>query len=132
MKFNTTRLLVNDMSVSMAFYKDTLGLPVRFGDPDGVYTEFVLDDEISLALYGRGMMADVVGTGQLANNVEAQDRFTITFVVEDLDATVAALAEKGLHPSTPITDRPLWMLRTVHYRDPDGNLIEIHAGLPES
>lgn len=132
MKLSTTRLLVNDMNASLTFYKDTLGLPLRFGDPDGEYVELIVNDEVSLALFGRTAMAEATGTTHLPASAPSQDNFTITFLVDDVDATVATLASRGLTPSVAPTDRPTWMMRTVHYRDPDGNLVEIHAGLPDT
>jgi len=132
LKLSTTRLLVNDMKVSVAFYHETLGLPVRFADPDGEYTEFVVSEEVSLGLYSRAAMAEIAGSSQLPSHADAQDRFVITFVVDDVEAAAADLATRNLHPVVPITDRHEWMMRTVHYRDADGNLIEIHGNLPEA
>jgi catechol 2,3-dioxygenase-like lactoylglutathione lyase family enzyme len=53
----------------------------------------------------------------------------LCFDVGDVDATHRALAGQGVVFLTPPTDRPAWMIRTAHFRDPDGNLVEINAPL---
>jgi hypothetical protein len=51
-------------------------------------------------------------------------------VVEDLDATVKKLRERGAQFVTEPKDQPNWGIRTAHLRDPDGNLIEINSPMP--
>ena len=129
MKLLNVRLLVNDMSASLAFYRDTMGFTQLFADPGGEYTELSAGPSVTIALFGKTHMAEAVGTTNKPAHAEHQDTFVIAFEVDNVDETVAQLEAKGVVIDTPAQDRPLWMMRTAHLRDPDGNLIEIMAGL---
>ena len=129
MKLLNIRLLVNDMNTSLAFYRDKLGLEQLFADPDGEYTELSVGGAVTLALFGKTHMAEAVGTTHKPAYGACQDACAIVFEVDNVDATVAQLEAKGVVIDTPAQDRPLWMMRTAHLRDPDGNLIEIITGL---
>lgn len=129
MKLLNIRLLVADMNASLRFYRDTLGFEQLFADPDGEYTELSVGGAVTLALFGRTHMAEAVGTTHKPAFSACQDAFTLAFEVDDVDGTVARLEAKGVVMDTPAQDRPTWMMRTAHFRDPDGNLIEILTGL---
>ena len=49
--------------------------------------------------------------------------------VEDVAAACRHLQSHGIPLTTPMTDHPDWGIRTAHFRDPDGNLIEINCSL---
>jgi lactoylglutathione lyase len=131
MNFNLThiRLLVRDMAASVKFYRDVLGLKVAVGGEDDVYTEFESGNCV-LALYGQSMMSEVTGTQDKPAKVETQDKSLIWFGVENVDETYRELSAKGVEFVVLPTDRKPWGLRTAHFRDPDGNLIEIGHGIP--
>lgn len=129
--YSHTRLLVTDMAASVRFYRDIMGFKVNVGGEGDVYTEFDTGAH-TLSLYGRQMMADVVGSGNLPASAAVQDNHLIWFLVENVDASVAELQAKGVQIIVAPTDRPLWGLRTAHFRDPSGNLIEIGHGIPMS
>lgn len=133
LKFSQLRLLVTDVKACFVFYRDVLGLPPVFEpDEEGTYADFDLGNNTSLGLYKRSMMADDIGTGGKPADADAQDRVAVTFQVDDVDAEVSALQAKGVIFIAPAVDRPSWGLRTAHFRDPDGNLLEIHAGVKQS
>lgn len=133
LKFSQLRLLVTDVKACFAFYRDVLGLtPVFEPDEAGSYADFDFGNNTSFALYKRSMMADDIGTGSKPADANAQDRVAVTFQVDDVDAEMAALQAKGVTFIAPAVDRPSWGLRTAHFRDPDGNLLEIHAGVKQS
>ena len=50
---------------------------------------------------------------------------TPEFAVPSLQTLLA----KGVTVLVPPTDHPDWGIRTVHFRDPDGNLIEVNQNL---
>jgi lactoylglutathione lyase len=75
-------------------------------------------------------MSQALGTTNLPAQAEAQDRFLLIFGVEDLDATVARMRERGAQFVTEPADHPEWGIRTAHLRDPDGNIIEINSDMP--
>lgn len=133
LKFSQIRLLVTDVKACFVFYRDVLGLtPVFEPDEDGIYADFDLGNQTSLGLYQRALMAGDIDEGNKPSDAEAQDRAAVTFGVDDVDAEVTALQAKGVTFIALAVDRPSWGLRTAHFRDPDGNLLEIHAGVKQS
>jgi lactoylglutathione lyase len=126
-----TRLLVSDFPKCFEFYRDVIGLPVIQEVEGDIYAEFNAGDTI-LALYHREMMAAVIGTSEKPANAERQDHVVLTFEVADVDATYADLKARGVHFVTEPADQEAWVLRVAHFRDPDGNLIEINAPLKQA
>ncbi|MCW5874655.1 MAG: VOC family protein [Anaerolineales bacterium] len=122
------RLLVEDIEACKAFYQTALGLGVPEVAVEGVYYEFVAGPA-RLGLYKRELMQSVAGVAQTAS---AGDRAVLTFEVEDVDATYAALQLHGAQFVTQPHDQEAWALRVAHLRDPEGNLIEINAPLKKS
>jgi predicted enzyme related to lactoylglutathione lyase len=51
----------------------------------------------------------------------------IAFAVDEVDAAYDALTAMGIKFLAPPSDRPEWLARIVHLRDPAGNLIELWA-----
>jgi catechol 2,3-dioxygenase-like lactoylglutathione lyase family enzyme len=132
MQLNYVRLLVNDFTACFRFYRDVLGMTVTWGEEGSGYADFAVDDSFSLALFDRSDMAQALGTAHLPANAEAQDRVALIFGVEDVEAATQALTRQGVSFVTPPTDHPDWGIRTAHFRDPDGNLIEIFNPLPQA
>jgi lactoylglutathione lyase len=128
-RYTHTRLLVADLPACTRFYRDVFGFKPTFGDEDSVYVEFDTGS-VRLSLYGRQMMADIVGQGSLPLDADAQGRVLLFIAVENADAAYEELKTKGIEFLVPPTDRPVWGLRTAHCQDPDGNLIEIGHAIP--
>jgi lactoylglutathione lyase len=122
------RLLVTDFPACFRFYRDVLGFEALWGEEGGRYADFKVGDAI-VALYDRRLMAEAVGTAGKPVEVEAQDRVLLVFAVEDVDAAYDQLKARGIKFVTEPQDRPDWGIRTAHFRDPDGNLIEIYRDL---
>lgn len=118
------RLLVDDVASCREFYRDKLELPVVFETP--VYVQ-LQSGPVSIGLYRRGEMASSVGDESLA--AAGGDGAVIVLRVENVDAAVAQLGERGVEPIDLPTDQPTWGLRAVHFRDPAGNLVELIAAL---
>lgn len=123
-KFSQVRLLVDDFPACFRFYQETLGFPVNFGDENEVYADFDAGG-VQLALYRRDLMANDIGIGDKPAVADAQDRTSLTFEVENVDDAARELAGKGIVIVFAPTDRPAWGMRTAHFRDPSGNLLEI-------
>jgi len=130
MHLNQIRLLVTNFDACFRFYRDVLHLPVGFGDEGDVYADFKLGGDLTLALFERQEMAQAVGTADLPTTANSQDRVSLTFAVDDLQATVTHLQAHGVELVAEPTDRPAWGMRTAHFRDPDGNLLEIFVPIP--
>lgn len=120
------RLLVDDFPTCFRFYRDTLGFPATFGAEDDVYADFQTGGQ-GIALFARSLMADAVGRTNATANT--QDAAVLVLATTNVDEAADALRAKGVVLVTEPADRPLWGIRTAHFRDPDGHLIEINSSL---
>jgi catechol 2,3-dioxygenase-like lactoylglutathione lyase family enzyme len=127
-KFTNIRILVSDYAKSFAFYSGVLGLPVRFSDEQSGYGEFDTGT-VTLALFSRENMAAALVVETPPSEGDGLGRAVLVLNVEDVDAACLELQKKGVAILVPPTDRPAWTIRTAHFKDPDGNLIEINSYL---
>lgn len=128
MKLTTIRVLATRFDETVAFYRDTLGIPVRADA--GVYVAFDAGG-FELGVFGRDSMRAIVPT--MPESGATSDHLLIDLEVDDLDATMNALRDKGVGFDTEAHDQPNWGMRVVHLRDPEGNLLELYErlSLPE-
>jgi catechol 2,3-dioxygenase-like lactoylglutathione lyase family enzyme len=103
-------LPVTDMSRSVAFYRDRLGLEVA--EHDGDWSEVTAGDQ---------------RIGLNANESPGGDGgAVIAFTVDDdLEATVQALTAEGVEFADDISEHP-WG-KIVPFKDPDGNDLQLYA-----
>lgn len=130
MKLNSVRLMVSRFNDCFLFYRDVLGLRIKWGELDSDYASFHLDGEGFLAIFRRDLMARDVRTEHLPSDAVAQDRSAVILQVDDVDAVCRRAGERGASFVNPPTDFPDYGIRAAHLRDPDGNLIEINSRLP--
>jgi catechol 2,3-dioxygenase-like lactoylglutathione lyase family enzyme len=123
------RLLVRDFDTCVAFYRDKLGLPVAMHIGHAKFAEFDTG-QTALEIYDRGQMADIVGRTGAPDPEATVDQTLLTLQVDSVDETYEVLRAKGVAFDVPPTDRPDWGARTAHFRDPDGNLIELFQHVP--
>ncbi|MEP6754154.1 MAG: VOC family protein [Chthonomonadales bacterium] len=128
LKLAYNRLLTNNYKGMFLFYRDVLGFKPCYGDENDVYGEFETGDT-TIALFMREFMSGVVGTGDKPTDADAQDRVAFIFEVESVDESTVTLKSRGAEFITQPEDRPEWGIRTSHFRDPDGNLIELYHRL---
>jgi predicted enzyme related to lactoylglutathione lyase len=50
--------------------------------------------------------------------------------VDDVDRTTEQLKSRGAQIVVEPMSHPEWGIRTLHLRDPDGNLIEVNSQMP--
>ena len=131
MKFTHIRLLVKNYQSCFNFYRDVFGYNAIWGDENSGYADFETESAI-IALFGRDAMADAVGKSGLPSDVTSQDTASLIFEVPNVDRASQELKTKGVVFETEPMDRPEWGIRTAHFRDPDGNLIEINQPLKET
>lgn len=129
LRFTHTRLLVENMDVCYKFYRDTLELKPKFDGEGSVYAEFDAGNGHTLALFSRELMHKAIGSTFGANRGGGDDSVVIAFEVPNVDAVCEMLQKKGVTFSCQPCDQKEWMLRVAHFRDPDGHLLEINAGL---
>ena len=109
-----TMVVVSDMDKSVEFYRDKLGLTLKFQSPE--WTEF-LTGTTTLALHGGG----VARTGPPAGDPSKQaGACSIGFNVENVDETYAQLQAKGIRFVMPPTQREDEGIKLAVAIDPDG------------
>ena len=127
-RYTHTRLLVSDFPASFHFYRDILNFPVHLGDEAGPYAEFHTHAGHILALFHRPLMAAALEEHWPAP-AAGQDRAVLCLAVDNVDTAFEELKRLGAKVVAPPADRPDWMIRTAHFRDPDNHLIEINHPL---
>lgn len=118
-------LFVSDLERAVAFYRDVIGLPLRFAAE--AYAEFAVEGA-KFALFPRCELPSLIGIAAPSDPVP-WPQGEIAFFVEDVDADHARLQAAGVRVLAPPTDRP-WGERTLHVADPDGNVIELTRAKP--
>ena len=111
-KISSTYYGVSDMDRALAFYRDTLQLPVKFQDGDK-WTQFDIGGQ---ALAIATPAPEQVGPGQGAAAV---------LEVEDLDAMRRRLEQAGVQTGNTVDMGGHGRFFTV--RDPDGNLVQFFS-----
>lgn len=130
MKFSNVRLLVKDFAKCFRFYTEQLGLDPTWGDENTGYASFKVADGIEgLALFSSDRMATVVGNANKQQPVAMREKSMVSFSVDNVDETFAALQAKGVTFISEPTDMPDWGMRTLYLRDPEENLIELFTPL---
>lgn len=110
-------IYVSDMERSVAFYRDVLGLPLKFSSPG--WSEFN-NGGTTLALHRHLNPGD--GHAQTPHAVAGQA--TLIFVVDDLQATYETLKAEGAHFSMEPQKQPTGLTFAL-LPDPDGFIITL-------
>ncbi len=116
MRVNYAIVFVSDMDRSVAFYRDVIGLPLKFESPG--WTEFATDGA-TLALHTSHEPTDTAGD---SDSVPA-GRCRPGLQVPDLDE----FHQKMLAHGVPCIQNPtdVFGARVAQYRDPDGLAISV-------
>ncbi len=113
-------LFAEDLAATKAFYLEVFRLPLSYEDEASAVFSFgntlinLLDATEAPALIAPGSVA----------GPDAGARVQFTLGVDDVDATCALLAERGVTLLNGPMDRP-WGIRTASFRDPAGHIWEI-------
>ena len=123
------RLLTDNYRDMFRFYRDTLGMDLIHGDLDSQYAELGAGD-VRLAIFRRSEMLEALGLDR--DQLPAGQGAALVFAVEDVDSAFRELEHHGVKfVIAPRTHRD-WNVRTAHFRDPEGNLIEINQRIAET
>lgn len=118
-------VIVSDMARSIEFYRDKLGIPLKFESPD--WTEFQTGTT-TLALHGGGVRREP--------RAESSDKdagtCSIGFNVDDVDKTYEELKSKGVNFVMPPTQRENEGIKLAVCIDPDGLPISFAQYVPKS
>lgn len=104
----------------LEFYRDGLGLVPAKVLP-GRYASFDIGAVTALALIAGDEFDGIAQPGEIGG-----DRQMVVLRVADVDAFTGRTVAHGGTAVTPPADRD-YGLRSAHYRDPDGNLVELQA-----
>jgi predicted enzyme related to lactoylglutathione lyase len=108
----TVAIYVENQDVAMRFWTEQVGFTVRRQQPMGPQAAWIEVSapgaESALVIYPRAMMADW-----------AERKPSVVFDCEDIHATHARLAARGVHFTQPPKDMP-WGLFAI-FLDPEGN-----------
>jgi predicted enzyme related to lactoylglutathione lyase len=107
---------VRDFDRAVAFYRDTLGLPLKFADEKFGYASF--------ATPGAGFSVARVDPADPAQRALVGRETGIAFGVDDLAATHKLWSGRGVPFPYPPTAQP-WGGTLAKIADPEGNLITL-------
>jgi catechol 2,3-dioxygenase-like lactoylglutathione lyase family enzyme len=132
MEFQLThfRLIVSNYKDTFLFYRNLLGFEPEWGDENTGYADFNTGN-IHLALVKKEFMAGIIPITEHPLIFRSTDKASLVFAVHDLDRIYQKLQDENVTIVAPPTERPEWGIRTTHFRDPEGNLIEIYTNLGE-
>lgn len=115
-----TIIFTRDMVAMRHFYEDVLGFPlVRELSPKWIEYQ-IGNNTLALAKPSRTAADAPTPNGSAA----LQLAFKVT--APEVDQCADELLEKGVELLSPPTDQPFGH-RTLFFRDPDGNLLEVYA-----
>ena len=117
-KVDYIMITVSNMARSVAFYKDKLGIPMKFGTPD--WTEFQTGST-TLALHGGGEAREA----PVDPNAHYAGTCSIGFNVDNLDLAYEQLQAKGVVFVMPPTARGGEGIKLAVVVDPDGFAISL-------
>ena len=113
-------LFVEDLGAARRFYLDVFGLPLKFEDADSAVFDF---GNVLVNLLSTSAAPELIEPAQVAPRA-AGSRLQLTISVDDVDATCAELARRGVALLNGPLDRP-WGVRTASFADPGGHIWEI-------
>ncbi|MET0248017.1 MAG: VOC family protein [Sphingomonas sp.] len=109
-------LSVTDLDVSLAWYRDVLGMELLYRRDDIAWCEFATS--VARVTVGLSQTETAGGPGGA----------TLTFGVTDIDAAKAALDAAGVRQDGGIDEVPD-MVRLLTFYDPDGNALMFYQDL---
>jgi lactoylglutathione lyase len=112
-KIDYVMITVSNMARSVAFYKDKLGIPMKFGTPE--WTEFQTGTT-TLALHGGGQARETTGDP----SAHFAGTASLGFNVDNLDLVYEQLQAKGVVFVVPPTARAGEGIKLAVAVDPDG------------
>ena len=104
-------IAVSDAERARKFYQETLELKPATAAMGGAWVEYELG-------------AATIGVGCHPAWQPSRDGTTVAFEVDDIDAAIDKLKERGVEFDLDKTETPVcWM---AQFRDPDGNKLLVH------
>ena len=113
-------IFAEDLEATKAFYQEVFGLPIHYEDESSGVFKF---GNTMINVLAASEAPDLVAPAPVASP-DSGVRIQFTLDVDDVDATCAMLAERGVELLNGPMDRP-WGIRTASFRDPAGHIWEI-------
>ncbi|MDQ3166705.1 MAG: VOC family protein [Actinomycetota bacterium] len=113
-------LFVEDLEAATQFYREVFGLPLKFEDDDSAVFDF---GNTIINLLRTTAARELIEPAVVASR-EGGSRLQLTIQVDDVDATSAELATRGVKLLNGPMNRP-WGVRTASFSDPGGHIWEI-------
>jgi catechol 2,3-dioxygenase-like lactoylglutathione lyase family enzyme len=113
-------LFAEDLDETKRFYQEVFALEVVFEDAQSAVFRF---GETLVNLLDVAAAPELIEPARVAT-ADAGSRVQFTLEVDDVDATCAELARRGVDLLNGPLDRP-WGVRTASFRDPAGHIWEI-------
>lgn len=120
--FDYAVLLCGKMEETRAFYRDVMGFPIE--TDRGNWVSFRVGATL-LTLRPRGRWTVCDDGASVPGSAAVQLAFRVP--PPAVDACHAELVAKGVRILRGPTDLPHWRQRTLFFRDPEDNIIEIYA-----
>ena len=120
MQFASIRIITDDLDGMVAFYERVTGTTAR--RPAPVFAEV----DTGGAVLALASPATVAMLGTAAPTPRANGRVIVEFLVEDVDATFERLRGVLDDVVLPPATMP-WGNRSMLFRDPDGNLVNLFS-----
>jgi catechol 2,3-dioxygenase-like lactoylglutathione lyase family enzyme len=113
-------LFVDDLGAAKEFYRRVFGLPAYYEDSDSAVFKFG-DTLVNLLVTSEAH--ELIRPASVGAR-DSGSRFQFTIQVDDVDATCAELASRGVELLNGPMDRP-WGIRTASFEDPAGHIWEV-------
>lgn len=130
-RFTLFTLYVEEFEAVVRFYRDALGLDTSWS-PGTPHAEF-RHEGIRFAVFPRDALEGMIGV-EADHPFGLNGTFSLTIEFGDpvfVDAEHQRLKALGVPFVYPPRDEP-WGIRSAMLQDPDGNLVELVAWLPEA
>ena len=125
MKFISVRLITDDITRLVQFYEHTLGIKANWATPD--FAEIVT----SVGTLAIGSTKTLAFFGQGVAVPKANKSAILEFIVTDVDKDYALAKESISEIMQGPTTMP-WGNRSLLFRDPDSNLVNLFTPVPEA
>jgi catechol 2,3-dioxygenase-like lactoylglutathione lyase family enzyme len=119
-RIDAITLFVDDLAAAKEFYARAFALPVHFEDEASAVFRF---GETLINLLKTDEAHELIEPATVAP-ADAGSRMQLTIDVDDVDATCAELASRGVKLLNGPMDRP-WGRRTAAFADPAGHIWEV-------
>jgi lactoylglutathione lyase len=125
-RFQFSKIRVADVDKEFAFYSAALGRveKFRYTSPEG---EIPVDEIIMTSVDGAEQ--SLVLLHYIGQPVPAPGSCVLGFLVDDVDAAVAATAAAGGRVTKEPFDMPDMKIRVAFVEDPEGHTVELYANL---